>query len=807
MAAALLTGMTGLPLRAQSNDLSRAEIVLSLSSSPVERQAAVMLQEEIKKRTALTWPITTTIGTAAEHPAEVILIDHTEVASLARAPHLELTGLPASWAPESFSLRLRDGGRTVVVVGADQRGVLFGAGYLLRHLDMTRGRVAPHALAEIDSAPAYPVRGHQLGYRPKNNTFDAWSPAQFEQYIRDLAIFGTNTIEIIPPRSDDEAISPLYTLPPMRMMIELSKILDRYGLNCSIWYPALDKDYSDPRTVAAAVAEWGSIFDQLPRIDALFVPGGDPGHTEPKYLFALLEQEAARLRVRHPRAEVWVSPQSFSAQWLDEFYALLAEKPRWLTGVVYGPEMRDSPEQFRRRVPARFPIRFYPDITHVLDAQYPVPNWDPAFALTEGREPVNPRPQDQSTLFHRYVPLSEGFVAYSEGSNDDVNKILWSGWGWNPHQSAAAILEEYARVFLSSRQSASIAAAIAGLEANWRGPVADNSSIGPTLGRLRSIEREDPALSNTNWRFEQLLYRGYYDAYVQRRLLRERRAEREAIAMLRARPLTDARLETAAKALSITADCSRDQGCQRLQVLAGDLFDHIGMQLSVSKYHALAVGRGANLDRVDEPLTDVLWLQSQVAKAHAEPDPELRSAIVTKALDVLDVPGSGTYDMLGELRSDRPDAAVAAPHLLPGKSFEEDPSGLQGTYRGVAGNRKPAESPLVWRSFAGTLYDRPLELLYRKMLPHRDYLVRVHFVVDARRISLLVNGTGIPPSCDDERACLDASYRVPGDLLPTSELRLVFSGEKGLGGNGRTVAVATVRVIPSHDSFQNDPHE
>ena len=790
MSVALLAAITGLPLCAQSNDLSRAEIVLSPSSSPVERQAAVMLQEEVEKRTGLTWPITATAATLADRAAHIILVDHTQIASLPRALHLHRMGLPASWAPESFALRPRDGGRTVIVVGADQRGVLFGAGYLLRHLDMDHGRAVPHDLARIDSAPAYPVRGHQLGYRPKNNTFDAWTPARFEQYIRDLAIFGTNTIEIIPPRSDDEAVSPLYTLPPLQMMIKLSEILDRYGLNCSIWYPALDKDYSDPRTVAAAVAEWGAIFDRLPRIDALFVPGGDPGHTEPKYLFALLEKEAARLRQRHPHAEVWVSPQSFSAQWLDEFYALLAENPRWLTGVVYGPEMRDSPEQFRRRVPARYPIRFYPDITHVLDAQYPVPNWDPAFALTEGREPINPRPQDQSTLFHRYAPLTEGFVAYSEGSNDDVNKILWSGWGWDPHQSAAAILEEYARVFLSSRQSLSLATAIGGLEADWRGPVADNRSIEPTLARLQSIERDNPALAKTDWRFEQLLYRGYYDAYVQRRFLREQTSEQAAVALLQKQPLDDARLESAAKALAITVDCSRDPTCRRLQALAGDLFRNIGMQLSVTKYHALAVGRGANLDRVDEPLTDAVWLRSQLAQARAEPDPAVRGTIVNRALDVLGVRASGTYDRLGE---------GPAPHLLLGKTFAEDPSGLQGTYRGVYGNRSAAAYPLAWRTFAGTLYDRPLEMLYRDLTPHRTYVLHVRYITDARRISLLANGTTIPPSCNDDRVCLDAAYVVPAHLLPKSELRIAFSGPKGLGGNGRTVAVATVRVSPLED--------
>ena len=42
-----------------------------------------------------------------------------------------------------------------------------------------------------------------------------------------------------------------------------------------------------------ALKEWGEVFRQLPRIDAVFVPGGDPGHTQPKYLLALLEKQTA----------------------------------------------------------------------------------------------------------------------------------------------------------------------------------------------------------------------------------------------------------------------------------------------------------------------------------------------------------------------------------------------------------------------------------------------------------------------------------------------------------------------------------
>ncbi len=44
----------------------------------------------------------------------------------------------------------------------------------------------------------------------------------------------------------------------------------------------MDPDYSDRTQVEAAVQEWAAVVSKLPRVDALFVPGGDPGHTQPR---------------------------------------------------------------------------------------------------------------------------------------------------------------------------------------------------------------------------------------------------------------------------------------------------------------------------------------------------------------------------------------------------------------------------------------------------------------------------------------------------------------------------------------------
>ena len=91
------------------------------------------------------------------------------------------------------------------VSGNDVRGVLFGAGRLSRSLYLDSGKVRVPAGLSVTSAPAYRIRGHQIGNRPLHNSADAWTVPMWEQYIRDLAVFGTNLFgdalrDILDPR-------------------------------------------------------------------------------------------------------------------------------------------------------------------------------------------------------------------------------------------------------------------------------------------------------------------------------------------------------------------------------------------------------------------------------------------------------------------------------------------------------------------------------------------------------------------------------------------------------------------------------
>jgi hypothetical protein len=497
-------------------DLSRAVVVTPANLSRPEQKAITMLVEEVEKRSGIRWEVKTALpGDGRPVVAVGQAVGLRGLAGLETEAALkEQTTNPA----EGFRLRARKGGTAAVLLaGNDPRGVLFGVGYLLRQLHFSPGVITLADNLDVTTAPKYPLRGHQLGYRPKTNSYDAWDVATWEQYYRDLIIFGANAIELIPPRSDDDAESPHFPMPPLPMMANMSRLADDYGLDVWIWYPAMDPDYGDPKTVEFALKEWAAVFEKLPRIDAVFVPGGDPGHTRPRHLMALLEKQTASLHRTHPKAQMWVSPQSFNQEWLDEFLDILKrEQPAWLSGVVFGPQVRISLPELRAAVPSKYPIRHYPDITHSRQCQYPVPDWDTAYALTLGRECINPRPLDQAAIFRLLQPHTVGFLTYSEGCNDDVNKAVWSALGWNPDQPVINILREFSRYFISDRHADNFAQGLLALERNWRGPLLANAGVYDTLRQFQAMERNATPAERGNWRFQQALFRAYYDAYTRR---------------------------------------------------------------------------------------------------------------------------------------------------------------------------------------------------------------------------------------------------------------------------------------------------
>jgi hypothetical protein len=785
-------------------DLSLAIVVIPPALSGPEQQAVRMLVEEVEKRTMIHLKVLTEFPAG---PTPLIVVGPASqlptwcpwcLGGGKDSNHAD-TKTQFAGRAEGYRIWVDKASRaapTVLIVGNDARGVLFGVGRLLRELQMTRGKVVLPGELSIATAPKFPLRGHQLGYRPKTNSYDGWTPALWEQYIRDLAAFGTNAIELIPPRSDDAPDSPHFPLPPMEMMIRMSKLAHDYGLDVWIWYPALDADYSNPATVESAVKQWGEVFDRLPRIDAVFVPGGDPGHTEPKFLMALLEKQTRSLHRSHPTAQMWVSPQGFNRQWMEEFCAILQnQKPAWLNGVVYGPQVSVSLPQLRAAVPQHYPIRLYPDITHSLRCQYPVPAWDLAYALTEAREVINPRPIDEAAIFRACAGYMNGFIAYSEGCNDDVNKIVWSSLGWDPEKRVDDILQEYSRYFIGANRRDDFTAGLLALERNWRGPLATNESVYRTLEHFQKLEKTATPQERLNWRFQQALYRAYYDAYERSRLIYETDLERKAEEKLRAASQigTLAALDQA-EAILKTANRQRVSADWHARVfeLAEALFQSIRMQLSVERYQAISVGRGANLDTIDVPLNNRVWLLNRFSRLRALVSENERLAGIEEILRWTDPGPGGFYDDLGN--------PLRQPHLLSvpavgEASYEQDPEFRSSPLIGFA--HRP-EWRLSWCDHADALFDAPLTMRYTGLDPKAHYKLRIVYAGDnfSTRVRLLADDRlEIHPLIKKPDPVRPLEFVIPADTTGDGELVLTWYQEPGKGGSGRGCQVAEVWLI------------
>ncbi len=192
-------------------DLSQAVVVVPDNLSGPEKKAVEMLVDEVQKRTQIRWPVANAWPKTG--PAVIAVGPASSLAAFGGKFSDAMSKEPASTAAEGFRIRRMES--NLAVVGNDARGVLFGVGYLLRHLHMTASRITLDDDVNVTTAtPSIRCAGHQLGYRPKTNSYDAWDLAQWEQYYRDLAVFGCNAIELIPPRSDDDSSSPHFPLPP-----------------------------------------------------------------------------------------------------------------------------------------------------------------------------------------------------------------------------------------------------------------------------------------------------------------------------------------------------------------------------------------------------------------------------------------------------------------------------------------------------------------------------------------------------------------------------------------------------------------
>tara|TARA_R110002050_G_scaffold228457_3_gene364080 strand:- start:14657 stop:17101 length:2445 start_codon:yes stop_codon:yes gene_type:complete len=773
----------------QKVDLSEAQIISLGKRDPLVLNAITLLQEEVAKRSSIVLSkgnkipkqTQSAIIVGLEKDLDKFPLEYRRL--LMAMPEIKSEGYKITVVPKT---------KVVLVVGNDARGVLYGVGKLLRKLEMSQRQILLPSDLNMATSPAFPIRGHQLGYRPKTNSYDAFSVEQFDEYIRDLVVFGANSIEIMPPRTDDDFTSVHMKIPAIEMIVEQSKICDKYGMDVWIWYPNMGSDYTSPDSLKLEIEERRKVFKAVPRLDALFVPGGDPGDLEPDELFNWLEKEAAVLQEYHPNAKIWVSPQVFrpTNAWFETFYAHVNKGYPWFGGIVFGPWIKTPIKEIRERLNPGIPIRRYPDITHSLSSQYPIPHWDLAYAITLGRECINPRPIDQKIIHNAFDQYAQGSISYSEGTNDDVNKMVWSDQDWDPETPVMETLRDYARYFMGPQYIEAVSQGLMALEKNLQGPLLTNDGVIRTLQQWQELEKNATKEVLGNFRFQMGLIRAYFDAYQYRRLIYETELEQRAREILsEARTMGPIKAIAAAKAILYKAKLQpvMQEWKNRCFSLADGLFKSIGAQLTVDKHFA-AAGRGNFIDNIDVPLNDGMWLIDQLSMIERNGTEVDKMEAIANLLERNNPGPGGYYDNFGTPGSWN--------KVVSDSSYEEDPGGLKSPRVsfgvGLRGEEWVHEitavgfdghtTPLSWMNQVTALYDEPLQMVYPNLDPEGSYLIRVGYTGRFRsKIKLMAENelihdyiiTGDQPIYE---------FKVPANTLQDGILELEWScgeGERG----------------------------
>ncbi len=504
---------------------------------------------------------------------------------------------------ESFSISEKCGG--LLFSAHRLRGLIYAYSMFLRKAVFTDGKA--ELVKDIcgEYSPEMPVRGHQIGYRDANNTYDLWDAQQYRRYFLDIMAFGANIYEGIPGEEEDK--NSIMAMSGNEMLAVTSAICKELDLDMCSWHPE-SKSRDDETAVRLAV----EAYSVLPKLDCLFVPGGDPGDLMPHELFERCRKIKEAVKKYHPNLKIWISAQAPHEyeDWGEKFAEEIKKCPDFLEGIIFGPNHAMTLPELRECVPQKYPIRFYPDVTHNVRSEYPVHfeenDWSYVFASTLSRESINPRPREYKHLHDITKEYLCGSVSYSDGINDDVNKIIFSACDFDSSCTAEEALEDYSRMYLWKIDAKNFAKCILNLEENWVGHPAQNDGIEKTLSALQKIGEDTPEV-NENFRYIMCLFRAECDALVRRRFIFETDLVEKAKEKIFAGDVDGAK-----EILSKDFDCEYKKLREKIDAHAADLNRLIGMQLDVANYFGKSWERGCTLETIDRPVTDRAYLLKAV---------------------------------------------------------------------------------------------------------------------------------------------------------------------------------------------------
>jgi hypothetical protein len=520
---------------AQGAAFKSVEIQIGELASDVEKNVASLLAERIGELGGRSVQIFREAQADRIQTAELCILlglpqNHSRIRRHFDEQRLTpLTSL--SPGPEGFFVKTvpQRKGCEVIVAGVDARGVLYGAGELLRRITARNSGIELPSDLTVRSAPAFEVRGTQFGQSSvalNRAKVRPWTDQDRRRAILDMALAGLNTVEVGAGIRADE---PVYRLLKSFNL----KTLIHYGPNTGDGPPEWQAaesigrlGYLCPSVPAAREALLRTCeerFRSCPPIDYVRFYGGDGGGCEcdrcKPYggtFIRLCEDMAQFVHRYHPQAEIFVTNQKFNNEDDLAIFAWLQEQPRpWLRAFCYGPgsdamSWQPGHRQNHRMDLFRYPgfgpparysqeilhqlppgqdLVFFNELTHWRYSQngyvqaYPradrngdqPPHWnhflyerrpDQALTMVYDRLTFFAWPRYYHWYFNQVMRYGIGDVTHSSGTHDHFNQWMWQRLLWSPQRTAEDLVAEYARTWFGPEAAPLMAQAIFQLEEN-----------------------------------------------------------------------------------------------------------------------------------------------------------------------------------------------------------------------------------------------------------------------------------------------------------------------------------------------------
>jgi len=678
-------------------DLKEAAITVNIKDS-TKYNIAVFLQQEILKRTGIELAIKSKDEYCTT--PQVKLVQDSNVKTFARIQSSTLT--------ESYAISASKGKDLVPVVtvtGYDNRGLLFGAGRLVRELYLSENYISLLRSTNISSSPSSALRAQQIILNSQGNDgFRNWKDRKINKdFVNEMLLFGTNGFEPTQPDLIDEYLQ---------------------SLDVDLFVKLKCQDIIDLHTQTDQAIK--GFFKQYVGVDHITTYGGDAtGAVAPQLFFPFLDHVIPLVLAGQRGAKWWYSNQCLedhAKDYDDYIFPFINKyKPSYLHGLVYGPWTKRGINEIRNDLPSQYVIRHFPDICHPRWSQYPVPEWDRTFAIVWPRnKSIYMMPSMMLDIFKATQKNTVGFLPYNHtGSFNDLNKFVWSYAGWDFNADINTILNSYAKSFFSygfiksplkrglenrlskkeliDEATAYVAQGLKLLEANWIGSLNQNTSTEEALIYWKNIANCIGG-PEKNWRVEMFLCKARIDAQIKRKFDKETMLETEVYSLFRAsstKPIKQIQEETRNILERIEKEFqSKEEFLKELQ------------DLGISnKYGDL----NEVVNNIYTSFNDRYWISDELAKAKDYKD-------VINILNYKTVSDGEFYDDLGIKEEQN--------HLIKQQSWFNDPgfvySPIDWVNTELDSKRKKSQL-----THALTRYDTPLQMRWDKLDKKSNYIIKV----------------------------------------------------------------------------------